>query len=375
MPHIAVQRFRQMHKGQPVDLYLAAVPASEVIRRKDIDIQRPDNPKGYQRIPSESRVRTISRYVTNGEGMLPTAVLVNIRNGAWFEEDPAGGNLGKLHFSEDQPWWVEDGQHRTLGVENAINRLATARKPAQLGYDLPVVFCLGFSRSEEMDLFEIVNSKAKSVPTDLVATIIFNRVSEERTKDEPGKISLVQLRKAAGVAVGRYLSDRRPWKGHVQEVNEDKDVVSKPMQANTFASTLLPMLRERWVYARFLTNPQDKEFLSLSRVVQTYWDVLAELMPEAFDDIAHYSVQRPIGVYAFHELLPEVMDACRMENDWSPASFKEKLRRLEEWVESSTWHRETGEDIIRGSGNRASIRVVVERMRTLYHAPLTGLEG
>ena len=165
MPHIAVQRFRQMHKGEPVDLYLAAVPATEVISRKDIDIQRPDNPKGYQRIPSESRVRTISRYVTNGEGMLPTAVLVNIRDGARFEEDPSGGNFGKLHFSEDQPWWIEDGQHRTLGVANAIDRLATGRKPAELGYDLPVVFCLNFTRAEEMDLFEIVNSKVSPPDT------------------------------------------------------------------------------------------------------------------------------------------------------------------------------------------------------------------
>lgn len=376
MPHIAVQRFHQMHKGKPVDLYLAAVPAAEVIRRKKIDIQNPtDNPRGYQRSPEGYRIKGISRYVIAGEGMLPTALLVNIRNGAWFEEDAPGSALGKLHFDEDQPWWLEDGQHRALGVEEAMRQLASARKPAELAYDLPVVFCRGFDRSEEMDLFNIVNSKAKSVPTDLVASIIFNRVTEERDKDEPGKISVVQLRKAAGVAVGRYLEDHSPWKGHIQAVNEPKDVVNRPMQANTFASTLMPLLKERYVHTRFLTNPQDPHWERLAKIVNTYWTVLAELMPEAFDDIAHYSIQRPIGVYAFHELLPEIMDACRMEDDWSPRSFKEKLSRLEEWVESSTWHRENGADIVKGSGNRAAIRIVVERMRTLYVAPLTGLEG
>jgi DGQHR domain-containing protein len=373
MSHIQVQRFRQTHKGQPVDLYLAAVPAEEISKRKRIDICGPGNPEGYQRAPESHRIVQIAKYVLNGEGMLPTALLVNIRQGAWFEEDPGGGQFGRLHFSDDQPWWVQDGQHRSSGVDEALSRNAAARKPRELGYDLPVVFCLGFTRPEEMDLFNIVNSKAKPVPTDLVASIIFNRVTEERGKDEPGKVSLPNLRKAAGFAVGRSLSDNYPWKGHIQEVNEPKDVVNKPMQANTFASTLLPLLRERWVHTRFLTNPQDPDWQELGRIVRTYWQVLADLMPEAFGDIAHYSVQRPIGVYAFHELLPEVMDACRMEGSWAPEAFGEKMVRLAEWVQSSTWHRETGADIIRGSGNRAAVRVVVERMRTLYHDQLTGL--
>lgn len=373
MPSIPVQRFRQMHKREPVDLYLAAVPATEVIYRHKIDVQGPDNPDGYQRAPETHRGKQIADYILGGEGMLPTALLVNIRQGAWFQEEAPGSSFGQLHFSDEQPWWVEDGQHRTLGVEQAIARLKSGRKPADLGYDLPVVFCLDFTRADEMDLFQIVNSKARNVPTDLVASITFNRVREERGKAEPGKISVPNLRKAAGVAIGQYLADSAPWKGHVQEVNETKDVINKPMQANTFANTLLPLLRERYVHTRFLTNPEDLEFTQLAKIVQTYWRALADLMPEAFADIAHYSVQRPIGVYAFHELLPEVMDACRMENDYSQASFKTKLQRLAEWVESSTWHRETGADIVKGSGNRAAIRAVVERMRILYYPPLTGL--
>jgi len=379
MPYITVQRFRQMHKGKPQELFLAAVPAEEVSRRKKIDVQSPENPGGYQRRLDSGRVRAISTYILSAEGMLPTALLVNIRVGAWFEPLDGSGDFGKLHFDEDQPWWIEDGQHRSGGVDEAVRVRAEKAltqkrdKPERLSYDLPVVFCLNFGRADEMDLFNIVNSKAKSVPTDLVASIIFNRVTEERGKDEPGKVSVVHLRKAAGVAIGRYLADRSPWKGHIQETNESKDAVNKPMQANTFASTLLPVMRERYVHTRFLTNPEDPDWQELAKVVQEYWEVLADLMPEAFADIAHYSVQRPVGVYAFHELLPEIIDVCRMEGDWSKEFVKAKLGLLEDWVSSAQWHRETGADIIKGSGNRAAIRVVVDRMRVLYHAPLTGL--
>lgn len=375
MPYISVQRFTQRRHGEPVDLYLAAVPADEVIARGVVDIQSAQNPKGYQRALQPSRVRSIARYVERGEGLLPTSLGLNIRTGAAFEEDSPGSATGKLWFSDGEPWYVWEGQHRTGGVQEAIEAAASRkRRPEELGYDLPVTFSIGFSRDEEMDVFDVVNSKQKPVATDLVASITFNRVMEERSKDEPGAVSLPALRKAAGVAVGRYLADLAPWKGHILEVNEAKDTTNKPMQANTFASTLLPLTRERWVHTRFLTNPDDKDFTELSKVIQRYWEVLAELMPAAFADIAHYSVQRPVGVYAFHELLPEILDACRMENDFSAKSFRDKLQLLEEWVESETWHRETGEDIIKGSGNRAAIKVVVARMRTLFHAPLSGLD-
>jgi len=370
---ITVQNFTQRHKGQPVDLYLAVVPAAEIIRRGKVDVMTTANPEGYQRMLSATRTRQIAKYVLGGVGLLPTSLGINIRSGARFEPSEPDGRYGRLCFDESEPWYVYEGQHRTSGLQECMNRLAIGRNPAELGYELPVTFSIGFSQREEMDLFEVVNKEQRPVPTDLVASIIFNRVTEERGKPEPGKISLPTLRKTAGVAVSRYVSQRVPWAGHIQGVNETKDVVNRPLQASSFAATLLPLTRDRWVHTRFLTNPHDRDFEGLSKIVQLYWETLAELMPEAFADIAHYSVQRPIGVYAFHEILPEIMDACRMEDDWSPKSFKEKLGRLEEWVQSETWHRETGQDIVRGSGNRAAIAVVVERMRTLYYEPLTGL--
>jgi hypothetical protein len=62
-----------------------------------------------------------------------------------------------------------DGQHRFYGLQTERERLRAKDPLAMLGYDVPVVFSLGLSRDEEMDLFFGVNGKAKSVPTDLVA--------------------------------------------------------------------------------------------------------------------------------------------------------------------------------------------------------------
>ena len=224
-----------------------------------------------------------------------------------------------------------------LAIEQRNARIDAAKRkiPEPLEYNLPLVFCLGFNRDEEMKLFKVVNSTAKSVSTDLVASLIFGRVMDERAKDEPGKITVTELRKAAGVAVARYLGDHAPGRVTL-EVNEPKDTVNKPLMANTIASTLAPVFKDGWVQRKFMENSRDVEFTELSKVVQRYWEALQTLMPEAFEDIAHYAVQRPIGVYAFHEMLLPVLDTCRMKGDYSKSHMTELLRRLGEWVESST---------------------------------------
>jgi DGQHR domain-containing protein len=383
MYKIRTQRFRQRHNGEPVFLYLATLPAEAVTARKKIEIKTADNPKGYQRRLEPSRVNSIARYVIRGEGLLPTSLLLNIREGAHYEPSKDDENWGWLIFDDEEELWrVIDGQHRAGGVEAAIDqrnaRIDSAKRkvPEPLEYDLPLVFCLGFPRDEEMELFKIVNSKAKSVSTDLVASLIYGRVTDERAKDEPTRISLTDLRKAAGISVALYLADRAPWKGHILEVNEAKDQINKPMQANTIASTLLPAMRDAWIQRKFLENPKDLAFTDLAKVVQQYWEVLAELMPEAFADIEHYAVQRPIGVYSFNEILADILDICRMSSDYSPAHMKRLLSRLGEWVDSDTWDRREGgpgEDIVKGSGNRAATRVVVSRMRSCLNEPLDGL--
>ena len=106
------------------------------------------------------------------------------------------------------------------------------------------------------------------------------------------------------------------------------------MGISTFASTLRTFLRDRWAEARFLRDPKDPEFGDLGQLVLAYWKALESLMPDAFADIAHYSVQRPIGVYVFHEPLPDIAEYCRMNADWSQKSFTEQLSRLQEWVEA-----------------------------------------
>ena len=157
----------KVRKGaQSIDMYLAVIPADLLIEKAEVDARTTNNPRGYQRQAVPSRERAIARYVTQKGGIMPTAVLVNIREGAQFVPGDDGRH-GTLVIPDHQKFWVEDGQHRKGGLAEAHTKYGF-----DLGvYEVPVVFTT-VSYEEERQIFYVVNHEAKSVPTDLTAELI-----------------------------------------------------------------------------------------------------------------------------------------------------------------------------------------------------------
>ncbi|MDR7400422.1 MAG: DGQHR domain-containing protein [Armatimonadota bacterium] len=372
-----VIRFTQLVEGQPTELYVTALPASVALGLFDVDVYDPGtNPEGYQRRPAESRFVRIARYVLRQEGLLPTAILVNVREPAEFQPH-ADGNVGLLKVPAGARLWVVDGQHRLYGLKRAQEDLRTSDPEAELEYDVPVVFTVGLDKYDEMRLFHIVNSQAKSVPTDLAAELLFRAVREEGKEFVHGKKgSEKDFRKAVGTAVARHLNSAPgPWQGKIRLPNERADRRQKPLQLNAVASSLEPALKDPGLRTYYESREEfEKEWPKLRGLVFTYWRALSELMPEAFADIENHSVQRTAGTYAFHMILPDVVYRCRERGDLSVEGFKAVLRHLDKWVQSETWHTKTGDPLTRSTGMSA-IRELVDEMRDLLPPPATpGLE-
>lgn len=365
-------RLVQRKDGKPDTLYLTAMTAEMLRDRAKVhDYHAGESPDGYQRKPTESRYREIARYVLDNEGLLPTSLLVNVRgndaseDGVTFEPDGVGEGAatGTLKIPDGVTLWIVDGQHRLYGLVEASNRIRHADPEATLGYDIPVVFTLGSSRDEEMDLFYVVNSKARSVPTDLAADLIRQRViGEGKGFVHRGKGTQKEFRKAVGVTVARHLnSSPGPWQAKIRLPNETANRKLKPLQLNAIASSLEPALRD--TYLKTIYEPEtDREWPTLCGLVHTYWAALSELMPEAFNDIAGYSVQRTTGTYAFNHIFPDVLYRCRDKGDFSVNGFKEVLSALGKWVDGSTWHLENGDPLTQSTGMK-SIRHLIDLIR------------
>jgi DGQHR domain-containing protein len=348
--------------AQPIDMYLAVIPADLLIHKSAVDARTTANPDGYQRQAVPSRERAIARYVTHKGGILPTAVLVNIRDGAQFVPGDDDGRHGTLVIPDHEKFWVEDGQHRKGGLTEA---------QAKYGFDLssyevPVVFTT-VPYEEERRIFYVVNHEAKSVPTDLTAELI---AEDTVAKIEEGERPSAQ---AVRQAVGQYIAKRLaqepgPWYGKIRLAEQGKEVAkAKPVGTSTFGSTLRPTLMDAWVRRTYEGQvPDSKPWRDLYEVVRNYWLALANLMPAASSDVEHFSLQKPLGAYVFNQIMPEFLDLARRAGEFSPKFFQAELERLEVWVTDDQWSIVDGapEPMVKAN-NRQVIEHIVKQMKTL----------
>lgn len=358
MADYQVLPFEQLHEKRTITLYLGVVKAEDLIDgRADIPRYDSTTKTGYQRPPTPSRITSLSRYVLSKGGLLPTAVLVNVRRGAKFI--PNGDGLGVLRVPDGEPLWIMDGQHRYKGLQTARER----QQPLQ--YDVPVVFTTGFDESGEMHVFYTVNHEQRSVSTDLTATLFAQDVAARMRGGGEGreKLTPTELRKLAAHNVAMSLNEHQggPWYNRISVASELPDVKTKPIRVAVFIGSLQHFLKDRWAAGQI----EIGEYGNLFRVLDTYWRALASLMPDAFADHTGYAVQRPLGAYVFNELLPDIVFLADREQDWSEVFFKRQLERLEEWVTEDKWKLKGDEPLV-STNSRYAVRVILQGLRPIF---------
>lgn len=355
MADYRVLPFKQLHEKKTVTLYLGVVKAEDLIDgRADIPRYDSTTKTGYQRPPTPSRITSLSRYVLSKGGLLPTAVLVNVRRGAEFIAD--GEGLGVLRIPEGERLWIMDGQHRYKGLQTAQERQQPLR------YDVPVVFTTGFDESGEAHVFYTVNHEQRSVSTDLTATLFAQDVATRMKGGEKEQITPTELRKQAAYNIAIALNEQNgPWHNRISVASELPDVKTKPIRLAVFIGSLQHFLKDRWAAGQV----EIGEYGNPRRVLDTYWRAIASLMPEAFADHNNYAVQRPLGAYVFNELLPDVVFHADRRQDWSESFFRSELEKLEEWVTADKW-RLKGDEPLVSTNSRYAVRVILQALRPTF---------
>ena len=148
-----------------------------------------DKDAGYQRNLSKQRAADIARYIDKENGCIPNSILVNLEEGATYDEK---SQTLRIPY-QPKAAWVIDGQHRMFGL-----------RQARTTYDLVVTAFLDIDVSEQAKQFKIINSKQKGVPTSLLYDLL------DLTKDG----TYVQQR---GHELATRLNDdpESPWYGQI----------------------------------------------------------------------------------------------------------------------------------------------------------------
>lgn len=351
-------RFRQ--KRPDVNLYVTALLLRDLLGRFQADTYRADNRRGYQRPVTPSRLRQISSYMRDEEGMLPTSIVLCVRQPHRLDFEPAvgsngGGETGLLRIGAEIPIWVVDGQHRLFGLERALNH---DKAKWLADYPLPVVLVEGIDAYEEMRYFHVINTRHKGVPTDVVDRHLLSMREEEGAAllERQGERDYQRAR-ATMLTDLLNSSPDSPWQGMIRMPGEHL----RPehlMKQHSMVSSLEPVVNDGIV-----KRLNDDE---AGKLVLNYWNAARDRWGSAFEEPKDYVLQKTLGAGALHQIFPEVIELCRAADDFSQAKIFDVLSDVGR--SAGFWHTTRGHYMVRHSGARY-VRALAQYLRERLPRP------
>jgi DGQHR domain-containing protein len=335
---------------------MAEIPTATLLARSNVDVWKPATAdadpenQGYQRQELRAHFTKVGAYLNRDEqAILPTSVLISVREQVSFTPDRQGSNTGTLVVPAGVIFWVVDGQHRIAGLRYAIEELG--RQDLNT-FSLPAVLMTNMPKFEEVQQFYMVNSTQKRIKTDLAQRLLAEMASQNdevrRTVIGKGQAWLLRA-----VEIAEILNDRdgSPWEGRIQRPNMRR--VGEVMIAeSSFTQSLKPILVMPW-----LAKQSSEE---IAKLIDRYWRALRDYMPDAFASPRDYALQKTLGTYPLHILAATIFEACRIAGDFSVEHMVKELEPLaDQYLTEAFW--EAGGQIT-GFSSRAGFQVLADML-------------
>lgn len=352
----------RFHQKRPeVSLYSTVLPLRELLARCRPDTYRYDNRQGYQRRLTASRLKQVSQYLREEEGLFPTSLLICIRQPDKIAFEAAGvesgaGEAGMLSIPAGVTMWLVDGQHRLFGMERALTK-DKAKWAAD--YPLPVTIVEAADAYEEMRYFHVINTRQRGVPTDVVDRHLLTMREAEGTAllEREGERSYLRAR---ATKLGDVLNSdtSSPWYGTILMPGEKR----RPhhlMRQHGMVSSLDPFVRDSFV--KRLTDDEA------GKLLLNYWRAARERWQSAFEQPQEYVIQKTLGAGAMHQILPDILELCRGAEDFSRDKMADILAEIGR--SAGFWHQERGHYMVRQSGTRY-VKALAEYLRSRLPRPV-----
>jgi DGQHR domain-containing protein len=308
---IAVVPSQPLRSG--VRTVVGSVTVGDLAPRLAVAIRDFLRKEGYQRDPSRSRVNQLGDDLKRRLVDLPTAILLNIRSEE-FDESMIVERAGQLVLElGDVRLWAVDGQHRGLSL---VQRCFLDDPERWAAFRISACIMLGATEDQEMEQFHVVNSTAKSVPTDLALDLL-----KHRTEIDPSLWKVLDERgqswKVEAEALTEALASTPVWKGRIRFPGLPKsDTV---IGSSSMVTSLRPLLQ--MAYFQMLAKPRQVS------VVDAFWQGVRNVLPGVFHAPEAHALMKSTGVMAMHSLIVPVLEiASRGRNDTDPEVYEEIMR-------------------------------------------------
>ncbi len=300
---------------------LGVIDAKELIDRAEPEVVSHDSGDGYQRAPSQRRVRDLTDKLIKNEVDIIQPITMNFRHfndADYFSKsndpesvppflhttqatllDGTSADIHQLIIPRGYKLKIIDGSHRYRAICECLELLQRTAPddPRLQNFDVPVTIELGTSFQEEVNRFLQINQNAKPVPINHALELSY-RLSQA---DPRHKENLERTGKDWSVRaydIANYLSDNHDhWKGRIRFAEQAKGATI--LNLSSVVNSLKPIITND----NFLIRGETYQ----NSIISSYWDAIGDIYPEALGDPQKYVVQKALGVTVFHRLLPTVL--------------------------------------------------------------------
>ena len=324
----------QLGKSAKREVLLGFATASLLYRLSFADVLNEDTGQGYQRRFNARHSQDFRDYIRRpNAATLPLTFNLRPDNDARWRLKKQG--LGRARLI------IDDSVDKIMAQVDCQHRLGHL---GDQDISLPFMCFLGLDVAEEMEVFNIINSKAKGLSTSLL-DFHDAQLSQDLAKERPEIFIALYL--------NREVSS--PW-------HRQLDLGGTTTSGLRRRASLRTMQKAA---KRFLKATQILEVETAERaaaVILAFWQAVAEILSEQWARRRRHVLNKGVGVYALMDIAADIYNETNDGRGVDRRLFENALHDFARQVDWST------SGPFKGLGGEGGVNVAVKYLREVRHA-------
>lgn len=278
---IVIECLKGRSAHRPVLLGFA--PADLLARLSFPDILDEDSGRGYQRPFNERHSQDFRRYIKKADSSTIPLTL-------------------NLRCAKQQQWRVIDADDQRVrleieaGAEKIMAQVDCQHRLGHLGdlpIPLPFMCFIGLSEREEMEVFSVINGKAKGLSTSLLD------YHDAQLRD-----ALAEERPELFIALQLNSLEDSPWHKRLNLGGKTTSGLKRIVSLRMMQQAIYEFLKA--------TKLVSKEpVATVVRIILDFWLALAAVLPQQWADPRRHMLTKGVGVYALMRVAADIVLECR----------------------------------------------------------------
>ena len=311
-------------------MLLGFAPANLLYRLSFADILDEDSGRGYQRPFNERHSQDFRRYIKESDSStIPlTLNLRSSKGDQWRLVDLADGRVRlEIDGCAEKIMAQVDCQHR-------LGHLADLPIP------LPFMCFIGLTEREEMEVFSIINGKAKGLSASLLDY-----------HDAQLREALAEERPELFIALQLNSIDDSPWLKRLNLGGKTTSGLKRIVSLRMMQQAVHEFLKA----TKLLPKQPVEEVVGL---VLDFWRAVVAVLPDEWADPRRHMLTKGIGVYALMRIAADIVNECREAG--RPCDRRAFIAALGDFAENIDW---STSGSLKGFGGQGGVKQAVEYIR------------